>query len=158
MSAPNLTVRRAVLEEANVIAQILRAAFLPYETQYIPAAFSATTPTAEVITQRWAEGPVWVVTQAQTLIGTVAAVPKTYGLYVRSMAVLPAARGLGAGQLLLEHVERFAREHNFPLMYLSTTPFLFNAIRLYEKFGFRPTKDGPHDLFGTPLFTMTKEL
>jgi hypothetical protein len=36
------------------------------------------------------------------------------------------------------------------------TPFLNTAIRLYEAFGFRRMNDGPHDLFGTPLFTMEK--
>lgn len=157
-NSPNLSVRRAAPEEANAIAQILRAAFLPYEAQYVPAAFAATTPTAEVIAQRWNEGPVWVATQGEPLIGTVAAVPNPHGLYVRSMAVLPTARGLGAGQRLLEQVESFAHEHNLPLLYLSTTPFLFNAIHLYERFGFRRTDDGPHDLFGTPLLTMKKEL
>ena len=43
-------------------------------------------------------------------------------------------------------------------MFLSTTPFLESAIRLYEKFGFQRTSDGPLDLFGTPLFTMQKSL
>lgn len=157
-SLSRLNVRRAALEEATTIAEILRAAFLTYEAQYVPAAFAATTPTAEIIAQRWSEGPVWVAAQAETLIGTVAAVPKPHGLYVRSMAVLPTARGLGAGQSLLEQVESFAREHHLPMMYLSTTPFLFSAIRLYEHSGFRRTDDGPHELFGTPLFTMKKEL
>src|SRR5260370_227302 len=43
-------------------------------------------------------------------------------------------------------------------MYLSTTPFLDRAIRLYERFGFQRSDEGPLDLFGTPLFTMTKRL
>jgi ribosomal protein S18 acetylase RimI-like enzyme len=41
-------------------------------------------------------------------------------------------------------------------MLLSTAPFLDRAIRLYERFGFRRTNEGPHDLFGTPLFSMEK--
>ena len=28
--------------------------------------------------------------------------------------------------------------------------------RLYERFGFQRTSDEPHELFGTPLFTMEK--
>ncbi|HEY8226815.1 MAG TPA: hypothetical protein VIG25_16155, partial [Pyrinomonadaceae bacterium] len=59
-------------------------------------------------------------------------------------------------QLLLATVERFAQSHK--RLTLSTTPFLINAIRLYERSGFRRTTDGPHDLFGTPLFTMVKKL
>jgi hypothetical protein len=41
---------------------------------------------------------------------------------------------------------------------LSTTPFLAFAIALYERFGFRRSDAGPRELFGTPLFTMTKDL
>jgi ribosomal protein S18 acetylase RimI-like enzyme len=43
-------------------------------------------------------------------------------------------------------------------MFLSTTPFLIGAISLYERAGFRRTGEGPHDLFGTPLFSMEKVL
>jgi len=48
------------------------------------------------------------------------------------------------------------RERGCKRLYLSTTPFLHSAIRLYERCGFRRTDEGPHDLFGTPLFTMEK--
>jgi len=41
---------------------------------------------------------------------------------------------------------------------LSTTPFLHPAIALYERCGFARTGEGPVDLAGTPLFTMTKAL
>jgi hypothetical protein len=43
-------------------------------------------------------------------------------------------------------------------MVLSTTPFLTAAISLYERFGFSRSIDGPHDLYGTPLFTMVKRM
>ena len=46
----------------------------------------------------------------------------------------------------------------FQRMFLSTTPFLLAAVRLYEQFGFQPTDAGPRELFGTPLFTMEKRL
>jgi len=41
-------------------------------------------------------------------------------------------------------------------MLLSTTPFLDDAIRLYQRFGFERIREGLHDLAGTPLFTMEK--
>jgi len=69
-----------------------------------------------------------------------------------------AVRGLGVGQNLLEQVESFACKHHTPWLYLSSTPFLLAAIRLYESFGLRRTADGPHKLFGAPWFTMKKEL
>lgn len=74
------------------------------------------------------------------------------------MAVLPAARGHHLGQQLLDQVELYAREHGHNRLYLSTTPFLHRAIRLYESYGFWRTTAGPQDLFGTLLFSMEKLL
>ena len=74
------------------------------------------------------------------------------------MAIAPDARGHGLGAQLLELVERFARRHGMTRLFLSTTPFLDDAIRLYERHGFRRTIEGPQTLFGTPLFTMEKPL
>jgi putative acetyltransferase len=91
-------------------------------------------------------------------VGTVAAKPESLALYVRSMAITPQARGLGLGKLLLEQVEAFAIAQGLRRLYLSTTPFLSSAIRLYEQFGFQRTNDGPHELWGTALFTMAKTL
>ena len=67
----------------------------------------------------------------------------------------PPARGFGIGQRLLEEIQSFAIAHHCKRLFLSTTPFLDRA-RLYETFGFQHTREGPCDLFGTPLFTMEK--
>jgi len=154
----NTLIRRAVIDEAPVIAQVLHQAFVEFEAQYTPAAFAATTPASDQIQKRWNEGPVWVAVQFDRLVGTISAVPKMEGLYVRSMAVLPSARREGIGVLLLQTVEQFAVAQGFQRMFLSTTPFLTGAIRLYEQFGFYRSNDAPHELFGTPLFTMVKRL
>lgn len=156
--AMSLRINPATIDQAPSIAAVLRQAFLEYEPLYTPQGFAATTPTAEQIEDRWEEGPVWVAMQDEAVVGTVAVVPKGESLYVRSMAIVQAARGQGVGKLLLEEAERFARENGFQRMFLSTTPFLDRAIRLYEHFGFRRTEAGPHELHGTPLFTMEKVL
>ena len=153
-----ILIRIAGVEEASAIAAVLRQAFIQYETLYAPAAFAATTPTASQIRERWREGPVWVAVQYESIVGTVAAVPKRSGLYVRSMAVLPAARGQGIAGQLLKEVEGFAMNCQYKRLFLSTTPFLEQAIRLYERSGFQRSDEGPHDLFGTPLCTMIKLL
>ena len=105
-----------------------------------------------------AEGPIWVAVQEEVVLGTVSVVPLGDELYIRGMAVSPEARGLGLGELLLKTVEGFAFAHGHKRLTLSTTPFLLRAIRLYRRFGFQRTADGPHELFGTPLFTMVKDL
>jgi GNAT superfamily N-acetyltransferase len=153
-----ILIRAAVPADAPSMASVLYDSFLEHTAEYTDQALSATTPGADTIASRMSEGPAWVAMLDGVIVGTVAAVARTDGLYVRSMAVLPAARGHGIGELLLEHVERFAHEQGCKRMYLSTTPFLTRAIRLYERWGFVRDDARPHELFGTPLFTMVKTL
>jgi GNAT superfamily N-acetyltransferase len=78
-------------------------------------------------------------------------------LYIRSMAVHPAARGQGIGVRLLRAVEEFAALQGYRRLVLTTTSFLRPAIRLYEQAGFRFT-GAEGDLFGTGLRWMAKDL
>ena len=150
----NILIRNAVMDEAASIASVLYRAFAEFEPLYTPAAFAATAPTSDQIQKRWSDGPVWVMADGNQIVGTISAAPKPEGLYIRSMAVLPSHRSQKIGYRLLQTAEHFANIRNIRRMFLSTTPFLMEAIRLYEQFGFQRTDDGPHELFGTPLFTM----
>jgi GNAT superfamily N-acetyltransferase len=154
----NILIRLAVMDQAPLIASVLYQAFVEFEAQYTPAAFAATAPASDQIRKRWSEGPVWVVEEGGQPVGTVSAVLRSEGLYMRSMAVLPSHRREGIGYILLQVVEHLANTQGIQRMFLSTTPFLAGAIKLYERFGFSRSNDGPHELFGTPLFTMTKLL
>ena len=151
-------IRRATSAELYEIAALMHESFVEYRSLYTEEAFLATTPTSEQIAIRMTEGPVWVAVHDTSIVGTVSVVPRGDDLYIRGMAVLPKARGLQLGQLLLNQVEQFAGEQNHKRLVLSTTPFLHRAIRLYEGAGFRQSDEGPDDLFGTPLFTMVKTL
>jgi ribosomal protein S18 acetylase RimI-like enzyme len=149
-------IRRATESDADAIASVLVAAFREFERLYTRAGYAATTPDAARIHERFAEGPVWVAVTEAGVVATVAAVARADGVYVRSMGVAPAARGQRAGHALMRELERFARDKGAPRMYLSTTPFLFSAIRLYERLGFRRTGEPPDELNGTPLVTMAR--
>jgi GNAT superfamily N-acetyltransferase len=156
---PHIQIRRAVPDDAASIAQVLREAFVEYEEFYTREGFAATTPGPEQIGNRLREGPAWVAVHLETIVGTASAVVRDEGLYIRGMAVLPSARGRKVGELLLAEIEGYAAAHKCRRLFLSTTPFLCRAIRLYEQTGFRRSEqEGPHDLFGTPLFTMVKTL
>lgn len=149
-------IRQAVAGDVSLVASLLSEAFGEYKTSYTPDAYAATTPAEEEIAERVAEDTVWVALSDDLIVGTASAVARGPELYVRSMAVLPAARGRRIGELLLAHLEDVADELGCERMTLSTTPFLHRAIRLYENYGFRRVAEGPRELFGTPLFTMTK--
>lgn len=156
--ATHIDIRRAVPEDASVIAQVLLDSFVEFKFFYTEGGFSATTPTPGQILTRMREGPVWIASLKNKVLGTVAAMVKGEAVYIRGMAVLPSARGSGTGAALLQHVENWASAQGCVRLFLSTTPFLSSAIRLYERSGFTRTEEGPHDLHGTPLFVMEKKI
>jgi len=151
-------IRRGASQDALQVAYVLKRSFSEYESLYTKDGYAATTPNAATILRRMQEGPLWVADCEKEIVGTAAAMSRDSGLYLRGMAVLPTARSQSLGLLLLEEIERFAVQSGCRRLFLSTTPFLNRAIRLYEGFGFHATNEGPHDLFGTPLFTMEKTL
>ncbi len=151
-----IQIREAGPQDAPAIAKVLYGSFLEFESPYTPEGFEATTPNANQIKARMREGPVWIACRADRVLGTVAAVVKVPSLYMRGTAVLPSARGFRVAARLLEQVERWALNQGCSRVFLSTTPFLSAAIQLYERYGSQRTDQPPHDLFGTPLFTMEK--
>jgi len=151
-----MQLRLATPADAEAIASVLSKAFVQYEPLYTAEGFAATVPRPEQIERRINEGPVWVAVDDGSVVGTVSVVLKGEGLYVRGMAVDPVARGKSIGRKLLDCAEAFAAQNNCKYLFLSTTPFLERAIKLYEDYGFHRTPEGPDNLFGTPLFTMTK--
>ena len=155
---PDILIRMAVPEDCAQLVSVLAESFVEYESFYTPEAYTATTPSHDKIQSRLNEGPTWVALRNEAVVGTVSAVPEGDALYIRGMAVLPAARGLGIGETLLIHVESYASAHGYKRLTLSTTPFFSHAIHLYENFGFRRINEGPQDLFGTPLIMMAKTL
>jgi GNAT superfamily N-acetyltransferase len=150
-------VQLASPDDAGQIAAVLLAAFRDFEPLYTPAGFRATTPPAEQILARLDEGPTWIAVDNREVVGTVSAVERVDEIYVRSMAVLPSARGQGVATHLLNAAEAFAVSRSARRLSLTTTPFLTGAIRLYEQAGFSRTS-ARLDLHGSPLFAMVKEL
>jgi SAM-dependent methyltransferase/N-acetylglutamate synthase-like GNAT family acetyltransferase len=154
----NMQIRKAVPDDAIAIASLLARSFAEYESSYTAEAFLATISTPDRIRDRIGEGPVWVVLRNNAVVGTLSAVARSTTLYLRGMAVDPTARGDGIGRELLECSEKYAVRNGFERLFLNTTPFLESAKRLYERYGFSRSDEKPDDLFGTPLFTMVKNL
>jgi ribosomal protein S18 acetylase RimI-like enzyme len=151
-------IRQAAPDDAAAIASLLRKSFVEFETLYTSEGFVATVGTPDMVKARIDEGPVWVAEENQAIVGTVSAVLKGDRLYIRGMAVDPTARGKRIGCKLLDRAEEFAIEKGRSCLFLSTTPFLSRAIKLYKDYGFHHNSEGPDNLFGTPLFTMIKTL
>jgi putative acetyltransferase len=157
-ASSEIEIRLARPEDASSVAKVLHEAFVEYESLYTREGFAATTPNTEQILTRMLEGPVWIASRGSQILGTVGAIVKGKSLYIRGMAVLPAARGSGVGARLLAQCEEWAALQECSRLFLTTTPFLSAAIRLYEESGFQRANAGPLDLFGTPLFMMEKDV
>jgi len=155
--AGQIQVRLAALDEASAIAAVMLKSFAEFRHLYTDGGFAATALRAEEIQERMREGPVWVAVLEGRIVGTASAAVKGDMAYIRGVAALPSARGLGVGYEMLREAERFAVSEGCRRMFLTTTPFLSAAISLYERLGFRRV-EGPDDLFGTPLFAMEKGL
>jgi N-acetylglutamate synthase-like GNAT family acetyltransferase len=149
-------IRRATPHDAAAIASVLYESFVEFRALYTEGGFAATVLDCERVLKRISEGPVWIAQREELITGTVAAVVKGRSVYIRGMAVSPSARGSGIGETLLKTVEDWASGKQFFHLFLSTTPFLHSAIRLYEKLGFRRAGEEVKDLCGTPLFTLEK--
>src|SRR5579863_6645372 len=104
---PTVQVRRAGADDAPAISAVLRAAFAEFEPLYTTGGFNATTPSGDQVARRIEEGLAWVARDGDAVVGTVAAVLRDDGLYVRSMGVLPATRTRGVARQLFARVEQF---------------------------------------------------
>jgi GNAT superfamily N-acetyltransferase len=152
-----LLVRGAFQADIMAISELLGHAFVEFEALYTPEAYVATVLPAEGVRNRLNEGPVWVAERESAVIGTVGAISVSNALMVRGMAVHPEARGFGVAKRLLRVVEDFARRNGYKQLSLFTTPFLSQAIPMYQAAGFCFTGEtaNPH---GTKLLHMVKAL
>ena len=150
-----VSIRRALPQDAEAIAEVLQSAFVSYFSLYTPGAYDATVLDPERIRARMEEGPVWVAESGGSIVGTAAARLAAGHVHVRGMAVHAAARGLGIASGLLKEIERFAAEKGERVLALYTTPFLHDAIHLYQARGFAFNGETA-DLHGTQLLRMIK--
>ena len=79
------------------------------------------------------------------LLGTVGLFPIDAKIVeLRKMYFDKSLRGRGFGKKTLERMIERARELKFKRIYLETASVLREAIGLYEKYGFKPTREGIH--------------
>jgi hypothetical protein len=86
-------IQPATVSDMEAVATVLRDAFLEFKSLYTEAAYAETTPDPDTLVRRLAEGPMWVARLRGKIVGTISAVEKPNGIYVRSTAVLPSVRG-----------------------------------------------------------------
>jgi GNAT superfamily N-acetyltransferase len=82
-------------------------------------------------------GQIFFVVEGDTVLGTCAVLRHSSTDYeIAKMAVAPAARGKGLGDLLMEASIEFARQTGARRIIIVSNTVLAPAIRLYQKHGF----------------------
>ncbi len=153
-----IKIRRARPEDAEAIHTVLSESYKEFKSSYTPGAYRYSVVTAEETRERMKEGPIWVATENENIVGTASGVQRKSEFYIRGMSVLPTMRGRKIGYSLMRCAEAYAIKQKCDTMALCTSPYLDAAIRLYKKFGFAIHNDPPHHMFGTPRIGMIKKI
>jgi GNAT superfamily N-acetyltransferase len=94
-------------------------------------------------------GRLWIAEEKGRMLGSIALVdagPDTGQL--RWFLVVPEARGTGLGQRLLEEALAYSRQRGMAHVYLWSFATLTEALRLYERAGFRTTETKKNFIWG----------
>jgi N-acetylglutamate synthase-like GNAT family acetyltransferase len=155
----SFAVRPATLHDCAGVLECLAIAFAPYRTAYTPEAFLDTILTPETLQNRMAQMSIFVATaESGQVVGTIACRALENGTgHLRGMAVRPEWHGSGLSARLLARAEEELRRAGCSTVTLNTTEPLKQAVRFYEKFGFRSTGK-LRSWFGMTLFEYSKSV
>lgn len=135
-----ITVRRARRKDDRALAELIRAVMPEFGAS--GPGFAIMDPEVDAMSAAY-EGPragYFVLERDGRVVGAGGFAPLTGGAAdvceLRKMYFYPEIRGLGLGEMLLDHVIDAARAAGFRRMYLETLENMTQARRLYEKRGF----------------------
>jgi len=154
-----VNVRGANPADCREIHHVLLESFEPYRKVYTKEAYDETVLSSDKIEKRITdpETEVLVALHKNEIVGT-ATINIQVGddLYIRSMAVKPDTQGKGIGRCILEEIQEIAVQRQCKTISLECYEPLKNAVRLYERFGFRRTGE-KRAYHGVEIFEMKKE-
>ena len=156
--APNVSIARATLEDADAILLCMSAAFEPFRPQYTPPAYEDTIMNATTVRSR-IEMMTVLVARDNTggIVGTIGARQHGAEGHIRGMAVVPSMQGSGIADRLLGAIEQQLIAAGCTFVTLDTTAPLTRAIRFYERRGYT-LAPGVSDFFGMKLYRYQKQL
>ncbi|MBD3353149.1 MAG: GNAT family N-acetyltransferase [Candidatus Lokiarchaeota archaeon] len=155
----NFSVRKATVEDASAIHEILNAAFEKYRSYYTEEGFADTILSPQGVMERLQKMELYVaVIGNEKIVGTIGWTRITdEEAHIRGMAVHPDYHGTGIATALLKRTEQEIEKAGCNYITLDTTEVLKRAQRFYQKQGYERTGK-VSDFFGMPIFEFSKKL
>ncbi len=138
---PACTIRPIQPEDNSPLATIIRDTFVEYKASTAGTVYEDPTTDDLYRLFRQEKSVCWVAAIDENIAGCAGIYP-TDGLpdgcceFVK-FYIAPPARGKGLGYQLMNRCIAHAKALNFKQVYLESLPLFSNAIRLYQKAGFR---------------------
>jgi len=142
--------RAATAGDAAAIAAVIAASFAQYRGKLVPES-GAFRETADGIAAEMTKGIDAIVAEWNgEMLGCVLIEEREGDLYFGRLSVLPSARGLGLGRLLIDAVEAEARRRGLAGVRLGVRLILTDNQRLFQSLGYRETSRETHPGFNHP--------
>lgn len=145
--AIDIGLRDARRDEVDRLSRLLAEAYSEFQPHFPGRLWQAYLGEIVDVRSRLGGSELIVAELAGRLVGTVGFYPEALHsalerwpagwASIRTLAVLPDARGRGVGEALIRECLRRAREQGAVAVGLHTNPFMAAANRLYERHGFR---------------------
>jgi len=134
----NVVVRRAKLQDAYKIHEILKQAFKRLKRRgYSTQAVEATVANIREIEKRIRLGEHVLVAEFDNeIVGTVTGFEEHKSMCVCSLAVHPKHQNRGVARQLMNHLEKIAHDEDCYKLFLCTAWAMNEAIQLYESLGY----------------------
>ena len=142
---------RARPEDAPALRAVVAAAFAEYEGKLDPPSGALSESDAS-LRDRILGGGAWQCVHGGTVVGCAFVTPRGDHLYLGRVAVLPAWRGHGIGDLLLARIELQARELGLPSVQLAVRLTLPRLRAWYTARGYTLLEERAHLGYAVPTF------
>jgi N-acetylglutamate synthase-like GNAT family acetyltransferase len=136
MSKRNWTIRKAVVSDAEALAECMHASYLVYT----PRLGDKTLPPMRVdYKEEIRTYPVWMAEFDGKLVGGLILMPEEDYMTIANVAVHPQFQGNGLGRGLMEFGETEAKKRGYSELCLTTHILLTENISLYLHLGWSET-------------------
>lgn len=143
-----ITIQEGKRTEIETIRNLLVDSYIQYKDEFEPERWERYFKELKMAVDNEQIDSLLVAKSKDTILGTVQLFPNGTVAYddptleinhpiIRFLAVHPKGRGLGIAKKLLDCSIEYAKKNEATLISLHTTDMMKDAVKLYEKYGFK---------------------